>query len=541
MLSTVMEDADQESRMVSIRCPGCGQRFKVGPELKGKMVECGTCDRRFRVEEDIMIRDRKFYPGERRDPSLQRFSRVPLRSGPEPAFETANTSPEPDPRSFVEPVSPLRVILGFAGVTGAAVVALILIFGGGPGGLLDGTAMDKRLVFAGFTALVAWVLLFFANPTQRIKAVVGGLLISAALLSLPFLFTKGLPIESAGDGGLGGPIDPGPPTEPTVDPETPYDELKQEMGYGKLAEAIESYGSDGLSQGRTAIGIWLRDVRLYNKQQIVEYLMRATDAGERSWIYSRPPSDYLMVLYDVRPELGPVRKSCERFGKVGRVLNDLQVIEVVVDNDRFVQGPLDKLQDSSDPSFYELNRRELESIDLHRAGAAVRRLVPVEPRLYRDDIVRRMQELLEEGGIELKRDVARALSVWAQSGDGSVAAVRKAASELMEEGEDVPRSVVEFLVGNRDLDSIPLIHGLWREDSKEWEALYGDMGPRIETSLLSSLPELTPTLKLSAVRLLGRVGTSSSLPKLSEEKEGAVSELAVTIEQAINAIESRQE
>ena len=54
MLFGPMDDPTPETDMVTIRCPGCGQRFKVGPELEGKMVECGTCDHRFRVEEGVI-------------------------------------------------------------------------------------------------------------------------------------------------------------------------------------------------------------------------------------------------------------------------------------------------------------------------------------------------------------------------------------------------------------------------------------------------------------------------------------------------------
>ncbi len=542
MLVVLMDDPTPETEMVTIRCPGCGQRFKVGPELEGRMVECGTCDHRFRVEESVMIRAKKFYPGERRDPSLQRFSRVPLRSGPQPDFDTVDPPPDPSPQAMVEPISPLRVILGFAGVTGAVIVALVLMFGGSPGGMLDGAPMAKRLILGGFTAGIAWVLLFLANPTQRMKAVLGGAAIAAVLLSLPFLFTQGLPSEDGTPETVAGPD--GPVEEEGAEAGGPGDdafaELKKEMGYNKMAEALETYGIDGESQGKTAVGIWLRDTRLYNKEQIVDYLMRATGAGERSWAYSRPPSDYLMVLYDVSPDLGRIRKLCERFGTVPRVIRELQVIEVFVDNERFVQGPLAKLQNPEDPSFYELNRRELDSIDLHRASAAVKRLSAVEPRLFRTDIVRRMLELFREGDLDMKREVARALIVWAQPEDGAVALVRDEVRSRTNADEPVPGVFVEFLVKNRDAESVPLIHELWMKEASEWEAVYGDMGGMVEDRLLEGFADLEPRQQMSAARLLGRVGTGKSVGPLEAVLPDAVPELRVTIEQAIRSIEGRE-
>ena len=73
-----MRDTDNQ---LQIRCPKCGQRFTVGPELQGKVVECGRCENRFRVDDDVIQRSRKFYPGEKpRDASLDRFSRPAQRA-----------------------------------------------------------------------------------------------------------------------------------------------------------------------------------------------------------------------------------------------------------------------------------------------------------------------------------------------------------------------------------------------------------------------------------------------------------------------------
>jgi hypothetical protein len=49
----------------------------------------------------------------------------------------------------------------------------------------------------------------------------------------------------------------------------------------------------------------------------------------------------------------------------------------------FIEGPIEKLSNKQDPAFYELNKRELESIDLERAKRAVQRLAEAEPKIYR--------------------------------------------------------------------------------------------------------------------------------------------------------------
>ncbi|MBK1827656.1 hypothetical protein JIN81_11550 [Haloferula rosea] len=544
MMAPPMENPNLEPEMVSIRCPGCGQRFKVSPELEGKMVECGSCDHRFRVGEEVTIRSKKFYPGERKDPSLERFGRVPLQSGPAPQFEAAPMSMvqehQAEPHVFVEPVSPQRVILGFAGVIGAAIVALIMVFGGSPGGMLDGAPMSNRLVLVGFTSLVASLLVFIANRHQRLKAVLGSLAIFGCLMPLPFVFRQGLPTDTT---PVPMPLEPagGLTSEGIISiEEDPYAELKSEIGYSKLAEALEVYGADGVSQGKTAVGVWVRDIRLFNLDQVFNFLVRSTGASAESWSYPRPPSDHLVVLRDVPPGLTSIAELCDEFGSVERVIDELNLIEVKVDNQTFLQGELDKMQDPGDPSFYELNRRELESIDLQRAQSAVKRLVEVEPKLYRSDIVKRLQELFEEGDLSMKRDVARALINWAADDDGSIAAVRIAASELQSNGEEVPDSVIQFLVKKRDEGSIDLIHALWLKEPQDWEALYGDLGAMIEPSLLSGFESYDPLAQLSAVRLLARVGTSAALPALKKAREDASAEVRVSMDRAIDVISKRE-
>lgn len=542
MFPELMDERETESEQLSIRCPGCGQRFKVGAELKDRMVECGSCDHRFRVTDEVTRRSRRFYPGEHRDPSLERFGRVPMKSMPQPNFQTVDMPPtDQDGPSTVEPISPARVILGFSAIAGAVIVALILMFGGSSGGLLDGAPMSKRLVLAGFATAISAALLVAANPATRGRAIVGSVAVAALLFSLPFFFREGLPMADETDTTAG--VADGPPAEssaPAEPGEDPLAELKEEMGYGKMAEALEEYGAGGVSNGRTAVGIWLHDLRMLHKQQVQDYMVRQTGAHEtRSWMYRREDG-YLLVLHDVPPDLRAIAGDCRRFGTVERIVDPLQVVEVTVDGSAFAQGPLDKMQDPTDPSFYELNRRELESIDLDRVAAAARRLASAEPRLYRPDIAARLRKLLGMGEDEFKRDIARALAVWAEKEDGSVAAMREAAEQFMERNRTVPRPVVEFLVDRRDAKSVDLVHRLWLEDASEWERVYGEMGPMIEEPVLEVYPELSEIMKLSAIRLLGRVGTEKSLAFFEERRAEAVSDAAVLMDQAMERIRERR-
>ncbi|MEP4078716.1 hypothetical protein [Haloferula sp.] len=532
-----MEEPHSESGDIAIRCPGCGQRFKVGPDLRGRMVECGSCDQRFRVEDEVMIRQRKFYPGERRDASLERFSRVPTQSPVAPAFEPIHYESEVPSAVTVDPTSPFRIILGIAGVLGAVIVVLILIFGGGPGGLLDGTSVAKRMILSSFTAILTMVLLLVANPHGRLKAALVGALFVAGLLALPFFFkegtTKHVSSYQAGEDPLDG-------AEEIVSAEDPLNDIKKEMHYEPVAEALAKYGPTRSVQGKTAYGVWLRDLRDFNKHQVVEYLTQSTGASDESWLYPRPPDDFLIVLIDIENDLGRVADLCGRFGEVTRTFEGLHVIEVKVNNESFIQGSLDKLTNPDNPSFYELNRRELESIDLRRVGEAIKRLSVAEPKLFRRDIVKRLQQLLEHPDLEMKSDIARALKVWSEEGDGSVEAIRAAAKEIMVAEGTVPRPIIAFMVQSKDEEVIPILDQLWADEAGPWETLYGEMGPPIEDWVLKRFMDGSPTLKISAATLLAKVGTEKSLPALREAKEGARSETAVVVGRAIEAIESRR-
>ncbi|MGE9269187.1 MAG: MJ0042-type zinc finger domain-containing protein [Verrucomicrobiales bacterium] len=532
-----------ESESLTIRCPECSQRFKVSGAVEGKTVECGSCDHRFRVDDEVIVRSKRFYPGERKDASLARFGRAPMTSSPELDFEPAmhqGSAGGPADHSFEPVFSPQRVIFGLVAVFAVAVVALVLIFGGGPGGVLDGASMSKRLILAGFTVVVASLLLFLANPGQRYKAVFGSIAFAAGLFCLPFFFRQGLPVvtedrleqgEEAVDFSFESQL-------PTV--EDPFASLKSEMGYAKVEEALSEYGPSGVHEGRTAIGIWVRDIRLFNLDQVFDFLVRSTGANsEESWSYPRPPTDHLVILKDVAPDLSEVAALCGEFGKVTRSIEELNLIEVVVNNELFRQGPQSKLQDPEDPDFYKLNRLELESIDLNRIQAAVKRIADVEPRVFRNDISTRLQELLSAGDLEMKRDVARALTNWAVEGDGSVHAVREVTSSLLAESEDVPDSLVQFLVEARDVDSLPLIHQLWKADFQDWESLYGEMGEMIEGALLAEISTYEPLLQLSAIRLLARVGSTAALPYLQAIREEASAEMKVSIDRAVDVIRER--
>lgn len=539
MLTPDMSDGASEIDTLPIRCPGCGQRFRVGPDLMGRMVECGTCEHRFRVGDDVIVRQKKYYPGERRDRSLDRFSRVPMASSQPAGFQAAHYAPETSSRA-IEPTTPMRLLCGLAAILVVVGAAGLLMLGGRPGGVLDGTDQTKRLALAVFAALVAAAFTVAANPSQRFRAILASVAVAAGLISLPFFFKQGTSVLGLPSGprdevselikAAGAPKD-----TPPVDA---FEDLRKEIGCEPLEKEILRYEKSSTNDGRTALGVWLRDLPEYNKLLVRDYIIRAMEADPSSYMYPRPP-DYLMVVSGVPGDLNALAKVCERFGEVRRKLSELNVVEVYVNNDSFLEGPLDKLTDRSGASFYDLNRRELESIDLKRAQRAVVRIADAEPKAYRKDIVRRLQQLLKEGTLEQKIDIARALENWAEEGDGSVPAMHAAAVRIFDEKKDLPEAVVHFLSKRGDTDLIPILHVMWENDSTKWEDPYAALGSAAEPSLLENFARYTPNLKRSATRILEKAGTARCLPVLQKELPEANGELKVLLERAIAAIRSR--
>jgi len=530
-----MDQPHADAEKLSIRCPGCGQRFKVGLELRDRMVECGTCEHRFRVNDEVVVRTRKFYPGERRTPSLDAFARVPRTDAvvTQSTFQPVQYAPEPVHHS-IEPTSPLRLVLGFSAVLIAGIVILLLIFGGAPGGVLYGASQSKRLMLAGFTAVVTGVLLIAANPAARGRAAVAAVLAAAGLISLPFIFTgEFTSAKAVADGGEDPSLE-GDAATPATGPaaeDAAVEALKKEVVYEPVARALET--------DRNAAGLWLRGLREFHRLQVRDYIVRNSGADPSSHMYPRS-GDYLMVVTGVEGDLDSLARLCERFGEIRRTSTELRIIEVAVNNDSFQEGPLGKLTDPSNPSFYELNKRELESIDLERARRAVNRLAPVEPKLYRKDIVKRMRELLLEGDDALQFEIGKALPKWSEPGDGTEEIVRRVLEKIRPDGA-APASLVAFLAERKDLAAISLLDRLWLRDPNKWEADYATFGQAIEDKLLERFPQTTTVQRMSATRLLGEVGTAKSVPVLEQALPEADPELKLLLERALDAIRKRQE
>lgn len=534
-----MSLSNPDDSLLLIRCPSCGQRFKVGEDLRERTVECGGCEHRFRINDEVIVRSRKFYPGERDNASLNRFARVPLAGGENlKGIEPVRYGGVPDP-ALLEPVSPLRIIAGMAGVTGIVLISLLLIFGNSRGGVLDGMQFENRLLMGGFAAVMGIALLVYANPRAKLKGFGVGLLMSAGMMSLPFFFDTGSLDLSKRTAKPTVSAEPKPASEVAENADDQVlAALKNRIGTGPLDAELERLTQEGSS--RRAIGLWLRGMSPTNRFLVMDYILRVTDADPSTHFYPRDGGDYLLVVTGVRCTLQELADAAAALGQTEKIYPELSVIEVKVRNENFVEGSIDKLSNNMDPAFYDLNKRELESIDLSRVERAVQRLAGAEPKIYRSDITRKLIDLLAEDEVTFKAAVCGALAVWSDqpgaAGEAALAQVRKKRSAKQE----IQPEMIALIVKEKNPGVIPILDELWSEKPLVWESIYQDVGRPAESTVIRRIPQTEGTTRFSAVRILGRVGGPDSLPVLKSIAVGKDAELRIIIEQAEKAILARQ-
>jgi hypothetical protein len=525
---------EQDPESLQIRCPSCGQKFKVGRELQGRMVECGACETQFRVNEETILRSKRFYPGEHRD-RLQGFGRRPMENPAPLGVQPAQYRPDPPPASF-EPPSPQRTIAGLVAVVMMISIALLLGFGAHQGRALDGVSQTNRLVLAGFAGLLGSILLIYANPRARKRAVFLALLFFGGLVSMPFVFTEASePLAAAG--GASHAIEEEAPVEDS-------EKKAKSLGLEPLIAENLRLSEKGGDAGR-AVGLWLRQMKESNKLLIRDHLVRETKADPDSNLYVRDGGDWLMVLSGVkRPieEIAAIAGKLGRGGKPERIYPELNLVEIAIDNSAFVEGPIETLNDKSSPAFYDLNKRELDSIDPDRARRAVKRLAEAEPKIFREDIVRRLAQLLREANASDAGPICQALMVWSTPQHTfATEAAAESLKRLHAEGATPPREMIAFLVARKETSIAPVLDQIWVKDHTAWEQYYGELGPVIEPLVANHLSSDSIMLRHSAMRLLGRVGTPASLPKIEALRPGADTELRVLIDRAVSSISQRAE
>lgn len=529
-----MPEEQEPTENLSIRCPSCRQRFAVDGDLRDRMVECGACDHRFRINEDVILRTKKFYPGERKAAGLNRFQRVPLSAALPDGLQTIRYAEFNHPERL-EPASPQRIIAGIVGVSTMALIALMMIFSSGPGAAFGVMPTENKLIIAGFVSALGIALLVYANPKTRAKAGLFGFVLAAGLVSLPFFF-KGTPITTRPDSITY--TDPVKPLFPVEEEGADPVSALRERFTTKPLEA-EQTRQEEAADGKKAYGIYLTNLLQRNIYTVRDFLIRETQADISSHPYPRDKGDYLMILTGVSMDIVTVAEIAGRLGTTSEVHPEIGVIVVSVNNDQFADGAADKLNNQEDPAFYDLNRRELGSLDMDRVKRAVGRLAIAEPKIYREDITRGLTELMAKPGVNFHDELARALLVWAEDTGAAGRAALEVLRREVDAREPVSENLVALVAKANIPEAIPSVQALWLTNPLIWEKHYEGFGAVIEPGVLEHLDTDNAALRHSAIRLLERVGTARSLPALRDLAGTGDSEDRVLAERAIAKINAR--
>ena len=248
-----------------------------------------------------------------------------------------------------------------------------------------------------------------------------------------------------------------------------------------------------------------------------------------------------MVLSGMKCSLEELAALAAPLGSVREIIPELSVVEIVVDNSIFDGLDNEKLSARGTPEFYELNLKELGSIDIRRVESAVIRLTDSEPSMYRADITRKLRELWDSSGVNFHAAITRALIVWDDDIEGLTALANRTAAKLHAGKIDVPPEMAGLAVRNPTPQLVPVLMENWRKSTLSWENLCIEAGAILEEPMLAEFAESRGSHRQSAARILSKIGGPKSKAALEAAMNDENREMAIVIRQALDALVARME
>lgn len=507
-----------------IECPSCQQTFEVGEELKGRTVECGSCEQRFQVTDQVLAKVKeRFYPDEvRKSADLSRFGRAPVSDSPV-EFKTNKGGYDATARANLVGSPPLVRTLSAAVGFLLLLLGLCLFYFGAwqYGGLLQDIEKVNRLVLGGFMGGLGFLLLVWGRMRGRGLAAAFGLLSLGGILALAWL----MPVFRTPDGGgfanLDDEIDPTRPRPPSsflVEEELSIEDVVKKIRWSVTVQPAMTTGDE-----TKVAGVWVRSMEEFQSLQLQSYLSESLSLPVRPDF--RMLSDGgIFLLSGVTLDLDQVAAVVARFGEVEQVLPELRVVQVTLDRSALGASSSEitaKLNDPSDGAFYSLNYEELKALEQIRVKAAINRLRLVEPLEMRKDITARLVGLM---GLpqdpETYGNIAAALEVWSEPGDGADELISQIARKMRDRGEKIPTGILSLLVTRQTPSAAALIVDLWSEGPSTNKAMVEDYGSGAAPFLVSFLRSPEAAVARNAAMLLGQVGTAAELPAMREALTG---------------------
>jgi len=546
---------------IRIKCPSCAKEFNAGEDLKGRTVECGVCEEHFLVDEDVIVRQKKrHYPGEKRDSRLDQFSRAGTggrKANPSPpvAFHTANYDKPPANFNSVMPMSPGKLIAVIMGVSVLLAAMYTLYLGSNPDGVLTDMLMNKRLILFGFIALVGSMLIIFGAAGRFL---IRGVLLAIVLAGGLVLLTLTRPVyETVPDeiafadreNRVSGNEETTKSRDTGASADQNLEDFKERIGFSPVEKAMERAQASG---GRVD-SVLVLNLEESSKFMIGDYLTRATGLKERPACYTRQIrmndgsifDAGIFVLENHRINPIELEEVCKNFGSVDKKASqpELNLLVVFLNTEGFNEISTDmqaRMIDANDALFYDLNYKELGSIDINRVKRAAARLAAAEPLMNRKKISIRLASLLKEsrGEADFEKNVCQALKIFHERGDGTDSIINQEVSGQMVDFKTVSKPVVELLISIGSDDALPVANAMWRSNPLIWESTVAQMGKKAQPILLNGLQSNDSMLQKSAARLIRSARLTSSLPALRSAASSASSDVRNEINATIQILQS---
>lgn len=523
-----------------IQCPSCRRQFKVDEELQGRTVECGACEKQFVVDNDAVVSERgedRYFPGDIQKPGLDHYARATPSSPTSQSVQFATaTYNDAASAADVTPVSPQRIFAGALGIGIQVLFALALVFGTQENWIMYDVEPQKRLVLAGFVVAVGACLIFVATRRRRME----GLLAIGGLGATVICLAAFLGVDQNSENVI--PPPPLPDVASNPDTQGPKRlteaDVKNAMGYGPVASAIESAGVDRV------VALWAPTMRQRFKFQIRNYLQRKCETPELPSFNERPNSGGIFIIENTPLSIAEVEQVVSNFAEIEEVYRNLRVFQIVIKSDNLGEMGAElkrKVDDPSHAAFYKLNQTELDHLVLKRVQEAAQRLSQAEPKRFRNEIGAKLLSLLDEDeSAEFREAICEAIAVWSVPGDGAEAEVARVAQDLLINGGTVPRTMIEFLISRKSGAVVALLEELWKSDPASWESTVVSAGSPMEEVVIPYLKSESNAVLRSALVILRRLGTAASIPALEAalEAAGDDDDLKILINAAIDSIKN---
>ena len=534
---------------IQIKCSSCGQKFAVSESYKNRTVECGACDHRFKVEGAAIIKqNKKYYPGEKSQVNSDSFGKVDSDNKSVSPIENNELGFQPAPQynkkidpSYAQPPSARRT---FATVTGAGIIIffiVIFILGSRPDGMLQNIDSQKRIILAGFIVLLGSCLII-SGSRNKIKGIFLSIMLGGSLATLPFVF-KVTKSPEVSDGSKLDTSNPEQKEETRNDIEKKIEQYKINIGFRKVQSARKNANDPSHVKALVVrdIGSHTDTIANYFKEELALEIPPTDYQGERS-LDSRRVTLFVLNTDISTDELIEMTKKFATPAVMDIVRTQLDVVEVLVDEEKLKNRNSKILDDESNPEFFNANFQELFHISRDRKITALQRLEKVKSSLgRRADIADKISMMINVKDVQLSNEAIRTLNKWAIPEYKLDYKVKAYAEALTDKG-NLELPVMEYLVEKKIPNISNILANQWLNSNGHliWDDLIRQAGSQGEAAIIQALPSADSAHLKAASSVLIKIGTRKSLPALNAALVRAEKEDAKYLKATIDEIKSRR-